>query len=111
MRPVDPRIEPLLANLASEHGFPTDAIDTIRQAINESPYLTNLLADVATNGHVEHIALSHDKHSGGVNPLRLAEARSETFSYPFPRRFHENIGNPPILAAAKSGAMRSLRSS
>lgn len=65
MRPVDPSIEPLLVGLASDHRFPTDAVDTVRQAINESPYLTNLLANAATNGHVEHIAFSQDEHSGG----------------------------------------------
>ncbi|MBV6836707.1 hypothetical protein KWH01_05300, partial [Xanthomonas campestris pv. merremiae] len=45
MNRVDPRIEPLLAQMAKDPALPAGAEDSIRQTIAESPYLSNLLGD------------------------------------------------------------------
>lgn len=65
MRPIDRRIEPLLAYLAQDPKLPEGAEDNIRQAIAESPYLSNLLADAVANKQIGRIAVSHGEHNGG----------------------------------------------
>ncbi|WP_454831692.1 XVIPCD domain-containing protein [Pseudoxanthomonas wuyuanensis] len=65
MRPVDPRIEPLLAQLTEDPQLPKGAEDNLRQAIAESPYLSNLLANAAADKQIGRIAVSHGEHNGG----------------------------------------------
>ncbi|MCC8539452.1 hypothetical protein LN474_21330, partial [Xanthomonas codiaei] len=62
---VDPRIEPLLAQMANDPRLPKDAESSIRQALSESPYLSNLLGNAIEKGHIGSIAVSHGQNNGG----------------------------------------------
>ncbi len=62
---VDPRIEPLLAQMANDPRLPREAESSIRQALSESPYLSNLLGNAIEKGHIGSIAVSHAQNNGG----------------------------------------------
>lgn len=65
MRPLDPRVEPLLARLADDPKLPKGAEDNIRQTITESPYLSNLLAQAAADKQIGRIAVSRGENNAG----------------------------------------------
>ncbi|MEA9733331.1 XVIPCD domain-containing protein [Xanthomonas campestris pv. campestris] len=65
MIPVDPRIEPLLGRMANDPRLPKEAESSIRQALSESPYLSNLLGNAIEEGHIGSIAVSHGQNNGG----------------------------------------------
>lgn len=65
MTPVDPRIEPLLAQMARDPRLPEGAESSIRQALAESPYLSNLLGNAIDRGAIGAIAVSHGQNNGG----------------------------------------------
>lgn len=64
MNRVDPRIEPLLAQMAKDPALPAGAENSIRQTIAESPYLSNLLGDAIEKGRIGAIAVSHGQNNG-----------------------------------------------
>ena len=66
MKPVDARIEPLLAGLADDQKLPRDAERHIRRSIVESPFLSNLIANAADDGHVGRITLSYGENDRGA---------------------------------------------
>jgi len=63
--PVDPRIEPLLLQMRKDPSLPKEAEASIRQAISESPYLSNLLGNAIEKGQIGAIAVSHDQNNAG----------------------------------------------
>ena len=65
MKPVDPRIEPLLAEMAKDPSLPGGAEASIRQALSESPYLSNLLGNAIEKGQIGALAVSHGQHNAG----------------------------------------------
>lgn len=65
MRRLDARIEPLLAQLGNDPRLPPGAEDNIRQAIAESPFLSELLANAASDGKIGRIAVSYGQNNGG----------------------------------------------
>lgn len=65
MNRVDPRIEPLLAQMAKDPALPAGAEASIRQTIAKSPYLSNLLGDAIEKGRIDAIAVSHGQNNGG----------------------------------------------
>jgi len=65
MKPVNPRIEPLLSAMAHDPRLPPNAEADIRQAIAESPYLSNLLARAIEKHEIGAIGVSHGQHNGG----------------------------------------------
>ncbi|MEA9554537.1 XVIPCD domain-containing protein [Xanthomonas nasturtii] len=65
MTPVDLRIEPLLLQMRKDPSLPKEAEASIRQAISESPYLSNLLGNAIENGQIGAIAVSHGQQNAG----------------------------------------------
>ncbi|MBB3843787.1 XVIPCD domain-containing protein [Xanthomonas arboricola] len=65
MTPIDPRIEPLLLQMRKDPNLPEGAEASLRQAISESPYLSNLLGNAIANGQIGAIAVSHGQHNAG----------------------------------------------
>ena len=65
MKPVDARIEPLLARLADDPKLPRGAEEDIRRAISESPFLSGLIANAVVDRHVGRIAISYGENNGG----------------------------------------------
>ncbi|SOT93567.1 XVIPCD domain-containing protein [Xanthomonas arboricola] len=89
MIPVDPRIEPLLAQMAKDPALSAGAEASIRQTIAESPYLSNLLGDAIEKGRIGAIAVSHGQNNGGhfqdgkdgkAGTLNISEAAFKDFS-------------------------------
>lgn len=89
MTRVDPRIEPLLAQMAKDPGLPAGAEDSIRQTIAESPYLSNLLGDAIEKGRIGAIVVSHGQNNGGhfqdgkdgkAGTLTISEAAFKDFA-------------------------------
>lgn len=89
MTPVDPRIEPLLARMAEDPRLPKEAESSIRQALAESPYLSNLLGNAIEKGQIGAIAVSHGENNGGhfqdgkdgkAGTLNISEAAFADFS-------------------------------
>ncbi|KGK58152.1 hypothetical protein NC00_09060 [Xanthomonas cannabis pv. phaseoli] len=89
MIPVDPRIEPLLAQMAKDPALPAGAEASIRQTIVESPYLSNLLGDAIEKGRIGAIAVSHGQNNGGhfqdgkdgkAGTLNISEAAFKDFA-------------------------------
>ncbi|MDV2453616.1 XVIPCD domain-containing protein [Xanthomonas hortorum] len=89
MTPVDPRIEPLLAQMAKDPSLPNGAESSIRQTLAESPYLSNLLGNAVEKGHIGAIAVSHGHNNGGhfqdgkdgkAGTLNISEAAFRNFS-------------------------------
>ncbi|WP_369940707.1 XVIPCD domain-containing protein [Xanthomonas medicagonis] len=65
MTPVDPRIEPLLAEMAKDPTLPRGAEASIRQALSESPYLSTLLGNAIEKGQIGALAVSHGQNNAG----------------------------------------------
>ncbi|MEA9753372.1 XVIPCD domain-containing protein [Xanthomonas campestris pv. raphani] len=89
MNRVDPRIEPLLAQMAKDPALPAGAENSIRQTIAESPYLSNLLGDAIEKGRIGAIAVSHGQNNGGhfqdgkdgeAGTLNISEAAFKDFA-------------------------------
>ncbi|CAH2706245.1 hypothetical protein NCPPB1935_00440 [Xanthomonas campestris pv. nigromaculans] len=89
MTPVDPRIEPLLARMAEDPRLPREAESSIRQALAESPYLSNLLGNAIEKEQIGAIAVSHGQNNGGhfqdgkdgkAGTLNISEAAFADFS-------------------------------
>lgn len=65
MKPLDARIEPLLAGLSGDPRLPKGTEESIRRAISESPFLSNLLANAAGDRQIGRIAISYGENNGG----------------------------------------------
>jgi len=65
MKPVDSRIEPLLHEMARDPNLPAGAEASIRQALSESPYLSNLLGNAIEKGQIGALAVSHGQKNAG----------------------------------------------
>lgn len=63
MTSVDPRIEPLLAQMARDPRLPEGAEFSIRQTLAESPYLSNLLGNAIDRGAIGAIVVSHGQNN------------------------------------------------
>ncbi|WIX24456.1 hypothetical protein PUV44_17500 [Xanthomonas arboricola pv. corylina] len=65
---LDPRIERMMKETERESALPPWAAQNLREAVESSPYLVEVMTKAIDNGDLKHITVSKTPNEGALQP-------------------------------------------